>query len=252
MGFLPSVEKRPVRPSSGGGNYFRPNNGKNKVRILSDAVLGYLYWNTQGKPVRSVDHPGNPTDIRISDKTGSPESIKFFWAMVVWDYEKEQLGIWEVTQGTIQDQIEAIADNEDWGHPRDYDLTITRTGEGLGTKYNVQPSPKKAVSKEIVDAYKEAAINLKALFVGGNPFEGGGSTDMGASAGGHPDWDTYLKMLDEAETADDVEEAKQWAANSRRIAKLATVFGSDAAVHEQIQKTASAIASHLLTDNIPF
>jgi len=248
MGFLPAVESRPVRSSGGGGNYFRPQDGKNKVRILSDATLGYVYWNNQNKPVRSIEHPGNPQDIRLSDKTGKPESIKYFWAMVVWDYAKEQLAIWEVTQVSIQDQIEAFADNDEWGHPNGYDITISRSGANLDTKYTVQPSPAKPVAKDIMTAYKDAAINLNALLSGANPFDGSSAPQAAsASTTAHPDWDTFLKMLNEAGNVEEMDEAKDWILTARRVKKLETVFGSADEVTSQVEATIAAVK-----ESIPF
>ncbi|MBW4469200.1 MAG: hypothetical protein KME45_02945 [Stenomitos rutilans HA7619-LM2] len=244
MGFLPAVESRPVR-TSGGGNYFRPQDGKNKVRILSDATVGYVYWNNQNKPVRSMEHPGNPTDIRLSDKTGKPESIKYFWAMVVWDYAKEQLAIWEITQVSVQDQLEAFYDNDEWGHPNGYDITISRSGNGMDTKYTVQPSPAKPAAKDTITAYKEAAINLEALLTGDNPFDDG--TPAPASAPGHPDWDTFQTMLNKAAHVDEFDEAREWILKPRRLEKIATLFGSVEAAKEQVEKITEAAK-----DAIPF
>jgi hypothetical protein len=68
---------------------------------------------------------------------------------------------------------------EEWGDPRDYSITINRKGESLETECSVVPSPAKAGPADIIEQFKERAINLEALFSGGNPFEEAGPTSNG-------------------------------------------------------------------------
>jgi len=156
------------RPTTSGGNYMKFADGPNKVRIMSAPLIGNLYWTKDNKPVRSPDaFKGVPEDARLDDGKFKP---KHFWALVVWNYAVNALQILEVTQASIQGPIEDLAANEDWGDPREYDLTITKKGEGLDTEYSVQPSPQKAVPNEAHKAYRESRINLEALFDGKDPF----------------------------------------------------------------------------------
>lgn len=46
--------------------------------------------------------------------------------------------------GTIFD----LTENEDWGDPEQYSITIKRTGSGLDTEYSIQPSPKKPLDAD--------------------------------------------------------------------------------------------------------
>lgn len=167
--FLPETYEVPQ--AGGNGRYFRPQKGESKVRILTDCILGWVYWNNQDKPVRlPLDQRpnGNPSDLRIKD--GKPERIRHFWALLVYDYGSGNIAIWEITQGTIQDAIAAYAKDADWGHPRGYDLKISREGEGLETKYTVIASPQKPPSQEIIKAYTETPVDLMALYRGEDPF----------------------------------------------------------------------------------
>ncbi len=41
--------------------------------------------------------------------------------------------------------------NEDRGDPKEYDITINKTGDGMDTKYTLQPSPKKELTTEQQD-----------------------------------------------------------------------------------------------------
>jgi hypothetical protein len=169
MTFLP-VDYEVPQASGSGGKYFKPQKGENRVRILTDCITGWLYWNSDDKPMRLRDRPTEtPDDIRVKD--GKQDRVRHFWAMVIYDYASAQIAIWEITQGTIQSAIAALATDADWGHPRQYDLKITRTGEGLDTEYTVVPSPIKPVSSEISQAYLATPVNLYALYDGANPFD---------------------------------------------------------------------------------
>ena len=174
MGFLPDDYIKPERNE--GGAYFKPKKGDNRIRILSQPIVGYQYWNDQNKPVRSKKHPGNPPDRRINDQ-GKPEPIKFFWACVIWVVESESIAIWEFTQGSIRQAIENLDDSAEWGDPREYDITIKRSGEGLETEYAVIPSPPKPLSDAAKQAYTTANIDLTAIYRGENPFSGESATN---------------------------------------------------------------------------
>lgn len=146
--------------------------GSNKFRVLSSAVVGYEYWNHQDKPVRTKNRNEiDPTDIR-PDQEGRRGKIKHFWAFVVWNYQEKRTQILELTQSTIMEPMHALVLNEDWGDPHDYDITVTRSGSGLDTTYSVVPSPKRPFIIEEAKQ-KAATVNLEALFDGGDPFKEG-------------------------------------------------------------------------------
>lgn len=157
MSFLPKGYEAPKTE----GGYYKLQKGENRFRIMSPAVVGYEYWNTSNKPVRSKEGwEETPADMREDSK------IKWFWAFVVYNYEVGKPQIMEITQKTIQSAIEAYTLNEKWGDPTKYDLVITRTGDGLETEYTViaephSPAPKADISK----------IDLESLFAGADPFE---------------------------------------------------------------------------------
>jgi len=95
---------------------------------------------------------------------------KHFWAFVVWNYKDEKVQILEVTQKGIMKAIRNLVNDEDWGDPKNYDLVVTREGEGLETEYSVNPKPKTELDKGIQVFYKDLNINLEALFDGDDPF----------------------------------------------------------------------------------
>jgi hypothetical protein len=151
-----------------GGNYLKFDEDTTKFRVMSQPVMGYEYWNGDNKPVRSKEPIKDvPEDARLDDGKFKP---KHFWAFVVWNYKDTKLQILEITQATIQRAIQDLVMSEDWGDPRDFDLTVTGKGEGLERKYTVQPSPHKVVPEDAKHAVRETPINLEALFDGSDPF----------------------------------------------------------------------------------
>ena len=151
-------------------NYMKFEEGQNKFRIVSSAVVGFEYWNNDNKPVRLKEAPKElPKDIR-KNKDGESR-VKHFWAFVVIDRKDSRIKICELTQASIMQAIKALVDNSDWGDPKEYDITVSRSGEGLDTKYTVQPSPHKDLTSDEVELINNTKVNLNALFTGENPFE---------------------------------------------------------------------------------
>jgi len=157
MTFLPTGYKL---PSSGGG-YTKFKQGENKFRILTSPIIGMLGWKDK-KPLRI--RQGEEFTVELE------KNPKHFWAMVVWNYGTNSVEILEITQVSIQGAIKACADDEAWGSPLEYDLKVTRTGEGMDTQYQVTPIPPKPLTKEIKEAFESKTIELEALYRGDDPF----------------------------------------------------------------------------------
>lgn len=157
------------------GGYMKFLDGDNTFRILSEPLMFSEWW----EDVESGRRP-------VRQKLGLPipnEHIleyKHAWAFVVWNYDANDgagaIQILEITQRTIQDAIKAYDSNPKWGDPREYDLVVSRQGEGKETKYNTIANPKEALPDPISNAYKEAGVNLDALMDGGDPFAKVGPT----------------------------------------------------------------------------
>src|SRR3990167_2619164 len=150
-GFLPDGYKET-------GNYMKLQEGENKFRILSSAIVGWEYWNE--------DKDGNRKPIRkhmdedlIMSEIQEPDKVKKFWAFIVWNYKDESIQILELTQNGIKKDLQALINNKKWGSPIDtYDLVVTKTGTGLATKYTTQADPKEPTTKVIKEALKEKFI----------------------------------------------------------------------------------------------
>lgn len=164
--FLPEGYEAPVI----GGGYMKLQDGDNVFRVLSSAIVGYEYWNTENKPIRS-DKPFESTPDIKNDKDGKPTKVKHFWAFVVWNYATKNVEILQLTQSSIQGAITNLVQDEDWGNPQKYDIKVNRTGAGIDTEYSVNPKPHKEIDPEVLKAFSEKPINLKALYTGANPFD---------------------------------------------------------------------------------
>lgn len=170
----PFLPKGYEPPAQSGGRYLKiTKNSEARVRIVSPSpILGWEYWTDDNKPRRLRERPATiPSDVRTSDD-GSPEKLRHFWAMAVLDYADSTVKIWEVTQATIQRTIADLAGDEDWGHPSGYDLKIKRDDAIGRTTYAVAPVPHKPLSADAKRIVTETAVNLDALFDGGDPFLG--------------------------------------------------------------------------------
>lgn len=154
--FLPKDYSAPITE----GNYYRFKKGTNTFRVLSPAIVGYEYWNTQKKPIRSQE----PWDERPEDMQDGG-TVKYFMAFVVWNYEAKKAQILEITQKTVREAIEGLAQNKKWGSPYGYDIVVEAKGDGLEREYTVLPEPHSDAPKADI-----SAINLGALFEGEDPF----------------------------------------------------------------------------------
>ena len=83
---LPDDYEVPQKP----GNYFKFQDGENQFRFLSTVIVGWEGWIEEDgnrKPIRhKMDEPFDPSEI-------DPETIKHFWAVVVWNYNQKRIQI---------------------------------------------------------------------------------------------------------------------------------------------------------------
>lgn len=159
MSFLPENYKAPKSSN----NYMKIIEGENKIRILSQPILGWEDW-LDKKPIRyrMEEKPAKSIDPK--------KPIKHFWAMIVWNYAEEQIQILQISQATIRSSLENLCKDTEWGLPYFYDLKIFKKGEGKDTEYVVNPVPPKQLNPEVIAYFNEKRCNLDALFSGEDPF----------------------------------------------------------------------------------
>lgn len=144
-----------------------------KIRVLSDFIVGNQVWSGDGenrKPLRKPENESVPLSMVGVDKWGNPERIRQFIAAKVWNYETNQVEIFETTKATIIAEIFKYEQDEDYGDSKQYDLKISKSGQGMDTKYSVIASPPKPLDKTIAQQAQSVAVNLNNLFAGTDPF----------------------------------------------------------------------------------
>lgn len=148
----------------GSSSFLKFKNGKTKFRCISKPTFGWVWWNEEKKVFRSQLND-EPEDVDPKNPA------KRFMAMAVIDREDNEVKILELTQQSVIKKIKALTEDADWGAPYAYDLTVTREGEKLKTKYEVSPSPKKPLEKDVQKKVLERKCCLDRLYEGLNPFE---------------------------------------------------------------------------------
>ena len=154
-------------PKATAGGYLKFKNASTKFRIVSSPIIGYEGWSNDNKPVRFKEQPKAESLKMLRDN-----KAKHFWALIVWSYADEQVMILQITQSSIIEGITALAKDEAWGNPKEYDITVNKTGQGMETKYTVVPAPPRPLAEDVIATITEdsANINLEALFTNDNPF----------------------------------------------------------------------------------
>jgi hypothetical protein len=161
--------------------YFRFQEGENRIRILGSfidktAIRGMEYWTTDDKGVRKPNrvHEGDPIpvhEIELNPKTGKPEMPKYFWAFPVWSFRDSRIQIMELTQKTVINAIKSLAENNAWGDPENYTISIVKGTDNGKVTYSVLPEPKSEMPHEAGEALFTTPVRIEALFSGLDPFE---------------------------------------------------------------------------------
>lgn len=124
-------------------NYAKFKQGDTTIRIVSS---GGLYKKHTMKTARGFIPLGNCTedDLCSHCKSGNEAKIKWVWICLM--IENKNVRLLEVG-GQIGDAICKIAQRKK-KDPTDFDLIVSKTGEGLNTKYSVEAGREYPLSKE--------------------------------------------------------------------------------------------------------
>ena len=159
------------------------------TKFSSDLLDAYCYsevGHTNWSYVNSADvNDGTIKEIIVIykelDKDENPKSA---WNTIVWNADEERPMVWEITQSTIKDGILSLANNGQWGGKAEdgkllkdvsrFTIEVSKTGDLKNTSYQVNPEPPAGPApQEIVDAVREAMIDVRVLLSGennGDPF----------------------------------------------------------------------------------
>lgn len=153
-------------PSSGDNFYVGKIDGTATVRIISSFVVGYSYYTEAGGIVRSRSEFTATPGIKF--KFGSKEERdkpKYIWAFLLYNYKTKKIEMCELDKRDLHRKLDNLMKGK-WGDPRGYDVTITKTGTGTDTRYDINPElPDQklgtAYPQEVIEAIKkyEASSN---------------------------------------------------------------------------------------------
>ena len=150
--FLPKDYKEPEAASK----YLQKiPEGNTTIRILDTPQLGWQGWKDTYKDSKKIS---SPTRAKLDSEIGYKmeefdneiRDVKFIWAMTVYNYEEKAIQLWSIHQASIRKQISKLNQNQKWGNPNSYDITINREGKELSnTVYSLQPNPKEDIDPKI-------------------------------------------------------------------------------------------------------
>lgn len=162
--FLPQGYEQ---PKGGSGGFTKLEDGANKFRVVSDALLMWLEWR-DGKAIR---HPFVNKDQKPAKGAGQKDSVKHAWGLGLYNYKTKQIEVLELDKQEAISQLLVLVQNPSWGHPKRYDIIINKKGSGMDTEYNLTPEPPSEPSQEVIEAFTETPFDLNQLLIeGGNVF----------------------------------------------------------------------------------
>ena len=177
IGFFPKVEATQsqgayLKVSAIGSAYSNPL----KIRILGafidDSMIeGWRAFNTSGMPMRKKTKDEIDLSELGKNQFGQDEKPIKFWAFPVFVYQENNVQICEIHQKSLMSELERLGNDRNWGDPRQYDISIFKTGSANRTSYQATPSQAQ-FPQEHVDAVGKAInqIDLQKLFVNEDPF----------------------------------------------------------------------------------
>ena len=170
----------PLNPTStyevpkGDSKYLKFEKGLTEFMPLASAVVGWLYWTNDKKPLRLAEEPKNPRDLPDIKITEGKADVKHFWAFPVWDFADSKVKVLEITQKTIMSAVRDYATNTKWGTPvMKYSFTVKREGDGFDTEYTIMANPAVDILHDTIVAWEAAlagGFDIRRLFIGGDPF----------------------------------------------------------------------------------
>ena len=154
------------------GAYLNPSkltDKERRVRFVGTGITGWTAWTDDNKPLRWEAKPAELPD-NIKPDMGGRVAAKRFIATKIYDYEANDIKIFEITQKSLMEQLFKYIKDSDYGDPTGYDIKLSKTGTGKDTTYSLVAAPPKAASKEVLELSASTPCNLRALFDGDDPF----------------------------------------------------------------------------------
>jgi hypothetical protein len=147
------------KPKTGGSNsYLKLNDGANRVRIVSEPIEDWEHFVDGSDGKKKVMRCAG-RGCSACQFGGKARKVYHFAAVSrEGNAEVKLLTVGQMVYGGLYD----LMTNEDWRFDSvpDYDITITKKGEGMNTDYSVQSSAKKPLTPEEIELVK--AYDMKA------------------------------------------------------------------------------------------
>ena len=164
-------------------NWFTIEDGEtHNLRIMGHKdrpetfVLGWQGFKDNHPMYRQYNEIGYKEvyDYLNADKKEDEKKVKptHFWTVAIYHEDDKRAMVWNIRQKTIQQSLSLYMLDPEWGDPNNYILKVSRVGKSLSdTEYSVTPkSPNIAPpSNDIVQIMKEARIDCRVVFSGGQP-----------------------------------------------------------------------------------
>lgn len=155
--------------SSGGSDFVRLKDGDRvSLRLIAKPIQGWEIFQ-DGKPRRWRPDEAQPDDVIVPDG----ENVRQFAAFIVCEYDAQKpigaVKIWSVTQKSILADMQNIFGGGK--HWTDFELVLTRRGEGLRTTYSLN-GVERPIEPEVLQfaSSSEKYIDLDKLYSAENPF----------------------------------------------------------------------------------
>lgn len=170
-GFLSAADIQEIsKETSGFGRYLNPSKftEETRLRFFGSGLTGFEAWTVDDQPIRWETKP-EELPANIKQREGY-QTLKRFLAGVVYDYASDDFKILQLTQKILMEQLFKYIADEDYGDPTNYDIKISKKGEGLKTKYTLVAAPPKEVKPALQARFDELKCDLTRLFDNEDPF----------------------------------------------------------------------------------
>jgi len=161
---MPYKEYNEIKVEDKPSDFMKLKEGLNTVRITTKVVFlheTHRFQDDEGK-FKIKPHAEENCQLCLN---GNEKKQRYAW--IVLDREDGKVKILDVGW-TIFKVVHDLSHDPDYGNPTEYDLKITKTGQGLDTEYSVIASPKRVPlteDEEILVA--GAGLDLEKIFGGG-------------------------------------------------------------------------------------
>ncbi len=150
--------------------FMKLKNGQNKFRILSPATCGYVVFDPLKKPHRRLEEEGAFSEQELNE-LGTEDKCKHFMYFLVWNYQEGKVQVLELTQQSLKKPLLDYIENEEYGNPLNYDVSIKKEGESLTTQYSLIASPPKPRAEIITEELAKIKYNQFAIIDGNCPLD---------------------------------------------------------------------------------